>query len=132
MKKQERIDRIELMRTFIRIVEAGSLSAAAVQMNTTQATVSRRLQSLEGLLGAKLILRTTHAMKLTDDGERCYQHARQVVDAWLALEDDLRITDDRPVGILRVRARMRLVSNSCWDRWWIFCSAIPSWRLNGC
>lgn len=43
-------------------------------------------------------------MKLTDDGERCYQHARQIVDAWLALEDDLRITDDRPVGILRVRA----------------------------
>ena len=96
MKRQERIDRIELMRTFIRIVEAGSLSAAAAQMNTTQ--------SLEALLGAKLILRTTHAMKLTDDGERCYQHARQVVDAWLALEDDLRITDDRPVGILRVRA----------------------------
>ncbi len=132
MKKQERIDCIELMRTFIRIVEAGSLSAAAVQMNTTQATVSRRLQSLEGLLGAKLILRTTHAMKLTDDGERCYQHARQVVDAWLALEDDLRITDDRPVGILGCGPRMRLVSNSCWGRWWIFCSAIPSWRLNGC
>ncbi|TLV16672.1 LysR family transcriptional regulator [Klebsiella indica] len=104
MKKQERIDRIALMRTFIRIVEAGSLSAAAIQMNTTQATVSRRLQSLEGLLGVKLILRTTHAMKLTDDGERCYQHARQIVDAWLALEDDLHIADDRPVGVLRVRA----------------------------
>ena len=54
--------------------------------------------------GYKLILRTTHAMKLTDDGERCYRHARQVVDAWLALEDDLRIADDRPVGVLRVRA----------------------------
>ncbi|HDZ2842813.1 TPA: LysR family transcriptional regulator [Klebsiella pneumoniae] len=104
MKRQERIDRIELMRTYIRIVEAGSLSAAAGQMDTTQATVSRRLQSLEGLLGIKLILRTTHAMKLTDDGERCYRHARQVVDAWLALEDDLRIADDRPVGVLRVRA----------------------------
>ena len=104
MKRQERIDRIELMRTYIRIVEAGSLSAAAGQMDTTQATVSRRLQSLEGLLGVKLILRTTHAMKLTDDGERCYRHARQVVDAWLALEDDLRIADDRPVGVLRVRA----------------------------
>ena len=101
MKRQERIDRIELMRTYIRIVEAGSLSAAAGQMDTTQATVSRRLQSLEGLLGVKLILRTTHAMKLTDDGERCYRHARQVVDAWLALEDDLRIADDRPVGVLR-------------------------------
>ncbi|QNK09587.1 LysR family transcriptional regulator [Raoultella sp. BIGb0399] len=104
MKKSERIDRIELMRTFIRIVEAGSLSAAALLLETTQATVSRRLQSLEGMLGSKLILRTTHAMKLTEDGERCYQHARQVMDAWLALEDDLSIADDRPVGILRVRA----------------------------
>lgn len=104
MKKQERIDRVELMRTFIRIIESGSLSAAARQLQTTQATISRRLQSLEALLGAKLILRSTHAMKLTDDGERCYQHARQVVDAWLALEDELQLTDDQPVGTLRVRA----------------------------
>jgi DNA-binding transcriptional LysR family regulator len=104
MKKQERIDRVELMRTFIRIVESGSLSAAARQLETTQATISRRLQSLESLLGAKLILRSTHAMKLTDDGERCYQHARQVVDAWLAMEDELQLTDDQPVGTLRVRA----------------------------
>ena len=104
MKRQERIDRIELMRTFIRIVEAGSLSSAARQLETTQATVIRRLQSLESMLGSRLILRTTHAMKLTDDGERCYQHARQVVDAWLALEDEMSIADERPVGVLRVRA----------------------------
>lgn len=133
MKKQERIDRIELMRTFIRIVEAGSLSAAAAQMNTTQATVSRRLQSLEALLGAKLILRTTHAMKLTDDGERCYQHARQVVDAWLALEDDLRITDDGPWEYYECGRRMRSVSSSCWGRWWIlqrYPQLSVEWMLN--
>lgn len=129
MKRQERIDRIELMRTYIRIVEAGSLSAAAGQMDTTQATVSRRLQSLEGLLGVKLILRTTHAMKLTDDGERCYRHARQVVDAWLALEDDLRIADDRPVGVLRVRAPTRLASSSCWPAGGI--STAPSAAVGG-
>ena len=92
------------MRTFVRIVEAGSLSAAAGQMATTQATISRRLQSLELLLGAKLILRTTHAMKLTDDGERCYQHAKQLIDSWLALEDELQQSGDEPVGVLRVRA----------------------------
>lgn len=51
MIKNERIDRVELMRTFVRIVEAGSLSAAARQLNTTRATVSRRLQSLEAMLG---------------------------------------------------------------------------------
>ena len=92
------------MRTFVRIVEAGSLSAAAEQMGTTQATVSRRLQSLETLLGVKLIMRTTHAMKLTDDGERGYQHAKNIIDAWLALEDGLNVTEDEPVGTLRVRA----------------------------
>ncbi|MFQ0832014.1 LysR family transcriptional regulator [Citrobacter gillenii] len=102
--RNERIDRVELMRTFVRIVEAGSLSAAAKQMGTTQATVSRRLQSLETLLGVKLILRTTHAMKLTDDGERGYLHAKHIIDAWLALEDGLNITEDEPVGTLRVRA----------------------------
>ena len=104
MKKNERIDRLELMRTFVRIVEAGSLSAAARQLNTTQATISRRLQSLEAMLGVKLVLRTTHAMKLTDDGERGYQHAKHIIDAWLALEDGLNVTEDEPVGTLRVRA----------------------------
>ncbi len=92
------------MRTLVRIVEAGSLSAAARQLDTTQATVSRRLQSLETLLGVKLILRTTHAMKLTDDGERCYQHAKRVIDAWVTLEDELSQAEDEPVGMLRVRA----------------------------
>nr|WP_029485035.1 LysR family transcriptional regulator [Enterobacter mori] len=104
MKRVERIDRVELMRTFVRIVETGSLSAAARQLSTTQATVSRRLQSLETLLGARLLLRTTHATRLTDDGERCYQHARWVIDSWLALEDEVGQAEDEPVGVLRVRA----------------------------
>lgn len=104
MNRQERIDRVSLMQTFIRIVETGSLSAAARQLSTTQATVSRRLQSLESLLGCKLLLRSTHAMKLTDDGERCYQHAKQLVDGWAALEDELSQAEDEPVGMLRVRA----------------------------
>ncbi len=104
MNKKERIDRVELMRTFVRIVETGSLSAAARQLATTQATVSRRLQSLETILGVRLLLRTTHATKLTDDGERCYQHARRVIDSWLALEDEVGQSEDEPVGTLRVRA----------------------------
>ncbi|WP_227650770.1 helix-turn-helix domain-containing protein, partial [Klebsiella pneumoniae] len=63
MKRVERIDRVELMRTFVRIVESGSLSGAARLLATSQATVSRRLQSLETLLGVRLLLRTTHATK---------------------------------------------------------------------
>lgn len=97
-------DRIELMHTFIRIVESGSLTAAALQLGITQPTISRRLQSLEQGLGLKLILRTTHALKLTDDGERCYAQARQLMATWHALEDELTGAGSDPVGILRVRA----------------------------
>lgn len=97
-------DRIELMQTFIRIVESGSLSAAAALLGTTQPTISRRLQTLEQRLGLKLILRTTHALKLTDDGERCYAQARQLLATWHALEDELTGASDDPVGTLRVRA----------------------------
>lgn len=98
------IDRIDLMHTFIRIVESGSLSAAAQQLQTSQPTVSRRLQTLERMLGAKLLLRTTHAMKLTDDGQRCYRHAKLLIEKWSALEDELQGADEEPEGILRVRA----------------------------
>jgi DNA-binding transcriptional LysR family regulator len=56
------------------------------------------------MLGVRLLLRTTHTTRLTDDGERCYQHARRVIDSWLALEDEVGQSEDEPVGVLRVRA----------------------------
>lgn len=96
------IDRIELMQTFVRIVEAGSLSAAAVQLGTTQPTVSRRLQTLERLLGLRLLQRSTHGMTLTSDGERCYAHAKELGATWDAMEADLRGAHDEPRGTLRV------------------------------
>lgn len=95
-------DRIELMQTFVRIVEAGSLSAAAAQLGMTQPTVSRRLQALERSLGLRLLQRTTHAMRLTVDGERCYERARELLGSWAAFESELRGASDEPEGVLRV------------------------------
>ncbi|MBP2171402.1 DNA-binding transcriptional LysR family regulator [Erwinia toletana] len=97
-------DRISLLQTFVRIVESGSLSAAASQIGTSQPTISRRLQSLEQLLGVKLIQRTTHTMKLTDDGERCYRQAYKLIEHWQIMEDEVSAVRDEPVGVLRVRA----------------------------
>ena len=95
-------DRIELMQTFVRIVEAGSLSAAAAQMGATQPTVSRRLQALERSLGLRLLQRSTHAMKLTEDGARCFERAKDLLGRWDAFEADLRGASDVPDGLLRV------------------------------
>ncbi|MGN7982915.1 LysR family transcriptional regulator [Burkholderia sp. 22313] len=94
--------RFELMETFVRIVESGSLSAAAVQLHTTQPTVSRRLQALERSLGIRLLQRTTHAMRLTVDGERCFTRAKALLANWAAFEADLRGAQEEPDGLLRV------------------------------
>lgn len=95
-------DRIELILTFVRIVQAGSLSAAAAQMGTTQPTVSRRLQQLERTLGVRLLQRSTHAMKLTEDGERCFERAKELLSGWEAFESDLRGAGVEASGSLRI------------------------------
>ena len=97
-------DRFELMETFVRIVDAGSLSAAAAQTGTTQPTVSRRLQALERSLGVRLLRRSTHSMTLTEDGQRCLERARELLANWHAFEADLRGAGDEPEGTLRVVA----------------------------
>jgi DNA-binding transcriptional LysR family regulator len=98
------VDRILLMQTFVRIVEAGSLSGAAAQLGATQPTVSRRLQALEQWFGVRLLQRSTHSMKLTEDGQRCYERAKELLMAWEAFEADLRGVGDEPEGTLRVVA----------------------------
>ena len=97
-------DRFELMETFVRIVDAGNLSAAAAQLGTTQPTVSRRLQALERSLGVRLLRRSTHSMTLTEDGQRCLERARELLADWHAFEADLRGAGDEPEGTLRVIA----------------------------
>src|SRR5213596_3525491 len=97
-------DRIELMKTFVQIVEAGSFSAAAAQLATTQPTVSRRLQALERSLGVRLLRRSTHGIGLTEDGERCLDRARRLLSDWQEFESDLKGVGEEPSGSLRIVA----------------------------
>lgn len=97
-------DRMLLVETFVRIVEAGSLSAAALQLGATQPTVSRRLQLLERTLGVRLLQRSTHAIRLTDDGQRCYERAKALMATWQSFESDVRGAGEELAGTLRVVA----------------------------
>ncbi len=91
-----------MLRTFVRIVDAGSFSAAAAQTGTTQPTISRRLKALEREFGLPLLHRSTHALRLTADGERCLDRARELLAAWDALRGDVRGSGDEIEGVLRV------------------------------
>jgi DNA-binding transcriptional LysR family regulator len=95
-------DRLDLLETFVKIGETGSLSKAARALGTTQPTVSRRLLDLERLLGCKLALRTTTAFSLTDEGRLLLVQARDLTGLWSGLSERLSGGQARPEGTLRV------------------------------
>ena len=55
------MDRLEAMKTCVRVVERGSFSAVAKELGATQSAVSKQVAALEARLGAKLLVRSTRA-----------------------------------------------------------------------
>lgn len=95
-----KLDRLQLMTTFLAVAEAGNLSAAARTIGATQPTVSRRLRDLEQLLGTRLANRSTHGFYLTAEGEELQRRAASWVDAWSEWEHVLKTTSGLPRGKL--------------------------------
>ncbi|MGB1238992.1 MAG: LysR family transcriptional regulator [Pseudomonadales bacterium] len=76
---------LENMQVFVRIVESGSISRAAQQLNVAKSVVSRRLAELEQSLGTTLLNRTTRASSLTLAGREYYARAQVLIDAFSEL-----------------------------------------------
>jgi DNA-binding transcriptional LysR family regulator len=83
------MDKLRAMTSFVRIVDRGSLTAAAADLGVSLPAMVRTLALLEGELGTTLLNRTTRRIHLTDDGrqylERCRTILAQVHDAEAAL-----------------------------------------------
>lgn len=71
---------IEELIAFVRIVDAGSISAAARRLDLSKSVVSARLASLEAKLAVSLLRRTTRTMVLTDAGTGFYEQATDILD----------------------------------------------------
>src|ERR1700726_4107933 len=98
------LDDITELRTFVSIVGAGSLSAAAREMELALSVVSKRLASLERRAEARLIARSTRRLALTGEGQALYERAQRIlaeVDEAEALLTSGRV---EPQGLLRVSA----------------------------
>ena len=96
------MDRIDAMRLFIRVADAGSFSKAASDLGLGQPTVSRRIQDLEATLDAALFMRTTRSLSLTEAGERFYKRAGDILADFDDAEAEARGLDHEPVGLLRI------------------------------
>lgn len=74
------MDRLEAMAILAEVAEAGSLTAAARRLGQPLPSVSRKLAEFEARLGAKLLIRTTRRLALTEAGETFVAASRRILD----------------------------------------------------
>jgi len=98
------MDKLKAMHTFIRIADAGSLTAAARELDSSLPAVVRALAALEAHLGVRLLNRTTRRISLTDEGRHYLETCRQVLSAVDEAETALTAEAAEPSGQLNITA----------------------------
>lgn len=96
------MDKLKAMAAYVRIVDAGSLTAAADALDVSQPSMVRLLASLEAAVGVRLINRTTRRMALTDEGREYYERCKLVLAAVDEAEASLTARRAEPRGKLRI------------------------------
>lgn len=96
------MDRIELFRTFARVVECSSFTRAADTLGIPRSSVSAAVQELEGRVGARLLHRTTRKVSPTQDGTAFYERCLRIIADVEETEGLFKQTAARPSGRLRI------------------------------
>lgn len=90
------------LTTFVAVVEAGSLTAAAERLGLAKSMVSKHMQLLEKEIGVGLLLRSTRKLSLTEAGRTFYEASRQLLQGAEQAIEQARSGRDTPQGTLRV------------------------------
>jgi DNA-binding transcriptional LysR family regulator len=98
------MDKLAAMATFVRIVEKGSLTAAAGVLETSLPSVVRTLAALELELGVRLLNRTTRRIHLTDEGAQYLERCRAILAAVQETEAAFTLSKAEPRGRLALTA----------------------------
>ncbi|APO94501.1 LysR family transcriptional regulator [Xanthomonas vesicatoria] len=96
------MDRLGDIALFLRVLDLGSITAAAHTLDLSVAVASQRLKRLERDLGVRLLHRTTRRLHPTPEGQQLAERGRVLVDDLEALADDLRESAQDVGGTLRV------------------------------
>ncbi len=89
---------------FVKVVESGSMAAAARRLDCTRAQVSKQIAELERRFGVRLFDRSTRKLFLTPSGEVFHQHALRALESVELTEVAVRNLGDVPSGLLRISA----------------------------
>ncbi|WP_133951560.1 LysR family transcriptional regulator [Rhodanobacter sp. TND4FH1] len=96
------MDRVGDLSLFLRVLDLGSISAAARSLDLSVAVASQRLKRLERALGVRLLHRTTRQLHPTPEGVALAEQGRVLVEDLEALTDGLRQAATEVTGTLRV------------------------------
>lgn len=96
------MDRIDLLKIFVRTVETGSFTSTARSFSMARSSVSTAIRDLELRIGTRLLARTTRTVTVTPDGRAFYDHAVRLIEDMEETENLFRQKDSRPRGSLRV------------------------------
>ena len=100
------MDRIQSMEVFVKVAQAGSLSAAAQTLGFSKSIVSKHLSALEEHLGVLLVNRTTRRLSLTELGAAYRDHAQRILAEIEETELAIQEHTVEPKGRLKVSAPM--------------------------
>jgi len=124
------VDRFESMRLFVRIVELGSFTKAAEDLDLPRATVTHAIQQLEKRLGTRLLQRTTRSVSVTMDGEDYYQRCLRLLAELEDAESAFGQTQASPKGKLRVDLQGSLAMHFLLPHLDEFCARYPHLELD--
>lgn len=119
------MDRFDAMHLFTRIVDLGSFTAAAEDVNVPRATATYTVQQLEQRLGVRLLHRTTRHVSPTLDGQAYYERCRRVLAEVEGAESFLGEASANPKGKLRVDLQSTLAATFLFPHLGEFCRRYP-------
>jgi DNA-binding transcriptional LysR family regulator len=100
------VDRWQAMRIFVKVAETESFAESARQLHMSPPAITRAVASLEDVIGARLFVRTTRSVKLTEPGSRYLDDCRRILSDIVEAEAAAAGSYGKPSGTLAVTASM--------------------------
>ncbi len=105
------MERLKRMSVFAKVVELGSFTAAARQLQMSVSSISQTVAKLEDELQVKLLNRSTRSLGLTEAGKIYYQGCRRMLFEAQDVHEQLYAFNNTPIGTLRIGCSSTMAQN---------------------
>ncbi|CAI1969180.1 HTH-type transcriptional activator AaeR [Serratia fonticola] len=105
------MERLKRMSVFAKVVECGSFTAAARQLDMSVSSISQTVSKLENDLQVKLLNRSTRSIGLTEAGKIYFQGCRRMLQEAAEVHEQLYALNNTPIGTLRIGSSSTMAQN---------------------